>query len=166
MRISDGENPLDNSAVHPESYGIVQHMAKDLGKNIEELIGDTTIRKQIDLTKYVTETVGMPTLNDILDELEKPGRDPRPPIKVFEFDPNVRDIRDLQEGWNCRASHEHNQFRSVLRHRHQGKRLDSYLQLGRSICENPSDVVSLHQHVKVCAECGFGKKRIQLKLIE
>lgn len=168
LRISDGENPLDNSAVHPESYGIVQHMAKDLGKNIEELIGDTTIRKQIDLTKYVTETVGMPTLNDILDELEKPGRDPRPPIKVFEFDPNVRDIRDLQEGMELPGIITNiTNFGAFCDIGIKENGLIHISNLADRFVKNPSDVVSLHQHVKVrVLNVDLERKRIQLKLIE
>ena len=98
LRIPQAKNPLDNTAVHPESYGIVEQMAKDLGCKIDELIADKELRQKIKLEKYLTPTVGMPTLKDIMQELEKPGRDPRGPIKFFEFDKNVRTIDDLHEG--------------------------------------------------------------------
>lgn len=167
LRISEGENPLDNSAVHPESYVIVQEMAKDLDKNIDELIGDKEIRKQVDLTKYVTETVGMPTLNDILDELEKPGRDPRAPIKVFEFDPNVRDIRDLQEGMELPGIITNiTNFGAFCDIGIKENGLIHISKLADRFVKNPSDVVSLHQHVKVrVLDVDLERKRIQLKLI-
>lgn len=167
LRISEGENPLDNSAVHPESYVIVQEMAKDLDKNIDELIGDKEVRKQIDLTKYVTETVGMPTLNDILDELEKPGRDPRAPIKVFEFDPNVRDIRDLQEGMELPGIITNiTNFGAFCDIGIKENGLIHISKLADRFVKNPSDVVSLHQHVKVrVLDVDLERKRIQLKLI-
>ena len=98
LRIPKADNPLDNSAVHPESYHIVEQMAKDLQCTVEELIKNKELRAKIKLEKYVTPTVGMPTLNDIMQELEKPGRDPRSTIQVFEFDKNVKSIADLQEG--------------------------------------------------------------------
>ena len=98
LRIPQAKNPLDNSAVHPESYPIVEQMAKDLNCTVADLIKDKELRSKIDLKKYVTDTVGLPTLTDILQELDKPGRDPRQKIQVFEFDKNVRTLDDLQEG--------------------------------------------------------------------
>lgn len=98
LRIKDGKNPLDDSAVHPESYGIVKLMAKDSGILISDLIGNKTKLQQIDLRKYCTETVGLPTLKDITEELEKPGLDRREKAKVFTFDQNVRSISDLRDG--------------------------------------------------------------------
>ncbi|MBU3820754.1 RNA-binding transcriptional accessory protein [Flavobacteriaceae bacterium XHP0103] len=98
LRIKDAENPLDDSAVHPESYAIVEQMASDLGKTVKELIGNSAIIKQIDLKKYCTETVGLPTLEDIIKELEKPGLDIREQAKVFTFNQNIRTIDDLREG--------------------------------------------------------------------
>lgn len=98
LRIKDGKNPLDDSAVHPESYGIVKLMAKDRGISISDLIGNKTELQQIDLNKYCTETVGLPTLKDITEELEKPGLDRREKAKVFTFDQNVRSISDLRDG--------------------------------------------------------------------
>ena len=98
LRIPHAENPLDNSAVHPESYPIVERMAADLHCSVSDLIANRELRSRISPEKYVTDTVGLPTLTDILQELEKPGRDPRQKIQVFEFDKNVRTIDDVQEG--------------------------------------------------------------------
>jgi len=98
LRIKDGKNPLDDSAVHPESYPIVKQMAKDSGIAIPDLIGNKKELQKIDLTKYRTETVGLPTLQDIIEELEKPGLDRRQKAKMFTFDQNIRSISDLREG--------------------------------------------------------------------
>ncbi len=98
LRIKDGKNPLDDSAVHPESYSIVKQMAKDKGIPLSDLIGNKTELQKIDLNTYCTETVGLPTLKDIIDELEKPGLDRREKAKVFTFDQNVRSISDLRDG--------------------------------------------------------------------
>ncbi len=98
LRIPNGINPLDNSAVHPESYGIVEQMAKNLNKNITELIGNDALIDSIDLNRYVNEKTGIPTLTDIITELKKPGRDPRQQIKVFEFSDKINSIDDLEEG--------------------------------------------------------------------
>ena len=98
LRIRDGVHPLDKSAVHPESYHIVEKMAKDLNCGIDDLINDKELRKKIKLQDYVTETIGLPTLKDIISELEKPGRDPRKSFEVFSFDENVHEINDLREG--------------------------------------------------------------------
>ncbi|MBT1696824.1 RNA-binding transcriptional accessory protein [Fulvivirgaceae bacterium PWU4] len=98
LRIHDSSNPLDSSAVHPESYAIVQRMAADLGCSVKDLMSGAELRKQLDLNKYVTEKVGLPTLNDILSELEKPGRDPREVFEVFSFTEGVNSIGDLKIG--------------------------------------------------------------------
>lgn len=98
LRIRDGVHPLDKSAVHPESYHIVEKMAKDLNCGIDELMNDRELRKKINLNNYTTETIGLPTLKDIVSELEKPGRDPRKSFEVFSFDENVHEISDLREG--------------------------------------------------------------------
>ncbi|MBN2652708.1 MAG: RNA-binding transcriptional accessory protein [Spirochaetales bacterium] len=98
LRVINGENPLDASAVHPESYGIVEQMAKDAGCKVSDLMKDSELRRKIDLKKYVTETVGLPTLTDIMDELAKPGRDPRKEFDLFSFTEGVNDIKDLKEG--------------------------------------------------------------------
>jgi uncharacterized protein len=98
LRIRDGVHPLDKSAVHPESYHIVEKMAKDLNSGIDDLINDKELRKKIKLQDYVTETIGLPTLKDIISELEKPGRDPRKSFEAFSFDEHVHEINDLREG--------------------------------------------------------------------
>jgi protein Tex len=98
LRIHEAKNPLDSSAVHPESYGIVERMANDLGCSLKDLMSGTELRRQLDLSKYVTEKVGLPTLNDILSELEKPGRDPRDKFEIFSFTEGVNTIADLKVG--------------------------------------------------------------------
>ncbi|WP_334058214.1 Tex family protein [Polaribacter sp. P097] len=98
LRIKHGKNPLDNSAVHPESYFLVDKMAKDTNKKVEEIIGNKELIQQINLEKYITETTGLPTLKDIINELEKPGLDPRAKAKVFSFDKNIKTIADLRIG--------------------------------------------------------------------
>jgi len=98
LRIKNGENPLDDSAVHPESYGLLAKIAKDLKKNVSELIGNKEILEKITLEKYTTESIGLPTLKDIIAELEKPGADPRAKAKIFSFDKNIKTISDLRIG--------------------------------------------------------------------
>ncbi len=98
LRISDGDNPLDASAVHPESYPVVDAMAKDLGATVEDMIKKPEIRNRIDISKYVTDTVGLPTLKDIMEELAKPGRDPREKFEEFDFADGVEKIEDLKAG--------------------------------------------------------------------
>lgn len=98
LRIRDGKNPLDNTAVHPESYSIVNKMAADLKIDVNEMIEDPTYRKQIDLKRYINENTGLPTLEDIMKELDKPGLDPRGEARVFDFHPNIKSIEDLNIG--------------------------------------------------------------------
>lgn len=98
IRVAASDNPLDRSAVHPERYALVERMAKDLGVKVEDLINNADLRKQIDINRYVCAEVGLPTLHDIMSELEKPGRDPRMQIEAWSFDPNIRTIDDLHEG--------------------------------------------------------------------
>lgn len=98
IRVAASNNPLDRSAVHPERYALVERMAKDLGVKVEDLINNADLRKQIDVNRYVSAEVGLPTLHDIMSELEKPGRDPRMQIEAWSFDPNIRTIDDLHEG--------------------------------------------------------------------
>lgn len=168
LRISDGDNPLDNSAVHPESYSVVQKMAKKLGKSISELIRNKELRQALDLSEFVTEKVGLPTLNDILDELEKPGRDPRSPIKIFEFDPNVKDINNLQEGMELPGIITNvTNFGAFCDVGIKENGLIHISNLADRFVSNPSEIVSLHQHVQVrVLEVDLARKRIQLKLIK
>jgi len=98
LRIHEAPNPLDASAVHPESYPIVEQMAKDLGCSVKDMMSSAELRKQLDLKKYLTEKVGLPTLTDIISELEKPGRDPRKVFEIFSFTDGVNSIGDLKTG--------------------------------------------------------------------
>jgi len=104
LRISNGTNPLDASAVHPESYPIVDAMAADLGCTVQDLMHDAARRKRIDIQRYVTDSVGLPTLTDILAELAKPGRDPRESFEAFAFAGHVATLEDLRPACSCRAS--------------------------------------------------------------
>ncbi len=167
LRIDNGNNPLDNSAVHPESYPIVQQMAKDLKKDIKDLIGNSYLRKEVDLNKYISEKAGLPTLNDIMDELEKPGRDPRSVIKVFEFDPNVKTINDLREGMELPGIITNiTNFGAFCDVGIKENGLIHISNLSNKFVSNPADVIALHQHVIVqVLELDFSRKRIQLKLI-
>ena len=166
LRIPDAKNPLDNTAVHPESYGIVEQMAKDLGCSVSQLIADKTLRQQIKPEKYITDTVGMPTLEDILQELEKPGRDPRGPIKVFEFDKNVRTIDDLRPGMELPGIVGNiTNFGAFVDIGIKENGLVHLSQLADRYVSDPNEVVSIHQHVRVRV-LGVDKerKRIQLSM--
>ena len=166
LRIPDAKNPLDNTAVHPESYGIVEQMAKDLGCTVSRLIADKTLRQQIKPEKYLTDTVGMPTLKDILQELEKPGRDPRGPIKVFEFDKNVRTIDDLRPGMELPGIVGNiTNFGAFVDIGIKENGLVHLSQLADRYVSDPNEVVSIHQHVRVRV-LGVDKerKRIQLSM--
>jgi len=167
LRIPNGENPLDNSAVHPESYEIVKQISADLKQDVKELIGNNKLKSSLDLTKYITEKVGLPTLNDILEELEKPGRDPRSVIKVFEFDPNVKDIHDLQEGMELPGIITNvTNFGAFCDIGIKENGLIHISNLSDSFVSNPAEVVSVHQHVFVrILEIDLVRKRIQLKLL-
>ena len=166
LRIPDSSNPLDNTAVHPERYTLVNQMANDLGTSVETLIKDKTLRERIRLNDYVTEECGLPTLKDIMKEIEKPGRDPRNQIQVFSFAPDIHDIDDLREGmilpgiisnitnFGC--------FVDIGIHEkglvHISEIADKY------ICD-PSEVVSLHQQVNVkVLQIDRARKRISLSL--
>ncbi len=166
LRINDAKNPLDNSAVHPESYHIVEEMAHDCGCSVAELVNDKTLQKTIDIKKYVREDVGIPTLTDIMSELEKPGRDPREQLEEFEFDPNVKEIDDLVEGmvlpgivtnitnFGC--------FVDIGVHQDG---LVHVSQLADRFVRDPNEVVKLHQHVKVrVMEVDFRRNRISLSM--
>lgn len=167
LRIPDGDNALDNSAVHPESYPVVNQIATDLKLKVNELIGNNKLKSTLDLSKYVTEKVGIPTLNDILDELEKPGRDPRSAIRIFEFDPNVKDINDLRTGMELPGIITNvTNFGAFCDIGIKENGLIHISNLSDSFVSNPADIVSVHQHVKVSViEVDLARKRIQLKLI-
>jgi len=167
LRIPGSENPLDNSAVHPESYGIVESMAKDLKMTVAELIQNKEFKKSIDLQKYITPKVGLPTLNDILQELEKPGRDPRSGIQVFEFDPNVKTIGDLRTGMELPGIVTNiTNFGAFVDVGIKENGLIHVSNMADRYISNPAEVVSVHQHVKVrVIEVDTVRKRVQLKLL-
>lgn len=150
LRIPHAENPLDNSAVHPESYPIVERMAADLHCSVSDLIANRELRSRISPEKYVTDTVGLPTLTDILQELEKPGRDPRQKIQVFEFDKNVRTIDDIQEGMVLPGIVTNiTNFGCFVDLGIKEKGLIHISQLADRFVSDPTTVVSIHQHVRV-----------------
>lgn len=166
LRIPQAKNPLDNSAVHPESYPIVEQMAKDLNCTVADLIKDKELRNKIDLKKYVTDTVGLPTLTDILQELDKPGRDPRQKIQVFEFDKNVRTLDDLQEGMELPGIVTNiTNFGCFVDIGIKENGLVHVSQLADRFVSNPADVVRIHQHVRVkVMSIDHERKRIQLTM--
>lgn len=150
LRIPHAENPLDNSAVHPESYPIVERMAADLHCSVSDLIANRELRSRISPEKYVTDTVGLPTLTDILQELEKPGRDPRQKIQVFEFDKNVRTIDDVQEGMVLPGIVTNiTNFGCFVDLGIKEKGLIHVSQLADRFVSDPTTLVSIHQHVRV-----------------
>ena len=168
LRIAGGENPLDNTAVHPESYGIVQQMAKDLSCTVPQLIADKSLRTRIEMEKYITPTVGLPTLKDILQELDKPGRDPRDTIQVFEFDRNVRTINDLREGMTLPGIVSNiTNFGAFVDIGIKENGLVHLSQLANRFITDPTEVVSIHQHVTVkVLSIDLERKRIQLTMKE
>ncbi|HRX31047.1 MAG TPA: Tex family protein [Tenuifilaceae bacterium] len=166
LRISNAKNPLDNSAVHPESYHIVEQMAKDLNCSVSDLIGDEQLRNKIKPEHYVTDKVGLPTLNDIIQELSKPGRDPRKGIKVFEFAEGIFKIDDLIPGMVVPGIVTNITNFGVFVD--VGVKQDGLIhisQLANRFVSNPLEIVKLHQHVKVkVLEVDIQRKRIQLSL--
>ena len=167
LRIPDAKNPLDNSAVHPESYAVVEHIAKDMKCSVEDLIKNKELRSQIDIQKYVTDKVGLPTLTDIMEELEKPGRDPRQAIKVFEFDKNVKTIDDLKEGMVIPGIVTNiTNFGCFVDVGIKENGLVHVSQLCRQFVSDPTTVVSIHQHVQVkVVSIDRERKRIGLTMI-
>ncbi|MCF0055588.1 Tex family protein [Dyadobacter sp. CY356] len=166
LRIENGANPLDNSAVHPESYPIVERMAKDVGATVKDLVQKPELRKEINPSKYVSDAVGLPTLKDILQELEKPSRDPRTPVKKFEFDSSVRKPDDLRVGMilpgivtNITA------FGAFVDIGVKQDGLVHLSQLADRYVKDPNEVVRLQQIVTVkVTEVDLGRKRIALSM--
>ncbi|HEV7347070.1 Tex family protein [Telluribacter sp.] len=166
LRIENPKNPLDNSAVHPERYEIVEQMARDLGATVPDLMQKPELRKQIDLNRYVSSTVGLPTLQDILKELEKPSRDPRPPMQQFEFDKSVRKVEDLREGMvlpgivtNITA------FGAFVDVGVKQDGLVHVSQMANHFIKDPNEVVKLQQAVTVkVVEVDLARKRIALSM--
>ncbi len=166
LRIPGGDNPLDNSAVHPESYPVVEQMAADLGCSVAELIRNKGLKKELKPEKYVSARTGLATLADIMEELDKPGRDPRQQIQVFSFDPGVKTIADLKEGqilpgivtnitnFGCFVDVGIKENGLV----HISEMADRYI-------SDPTEVVSVHQHVQVkVLSVDMARKRVQLSM--
>lgn len=166
LRIRDAKNPLDGSAVHPESYHIVEQMAKDNACTVKALIDDAEKRKAIDLKRYVTAETGLPTLTDIMNELEKPGRDPRAEIETFEFDPNVHTPDDLIEGMILPGIVTNiTKFGAFVDVGVHQDGLVHISQLCNRFVSDPSEVVHLHQHVQVkVIEVDRKRNRISLSM--
>lgn len=164
LRIRNAKNPLDDSAVHPESYAVVERMANDCGCTVAELISNKEKRESIDVNRYVGDGIGLPTLNDIMNELEKPGRDPRKQIEEFDFDHNVKEIDDLVEGMVLPGIVTNitnfGAFVDIGVH-HDG--LVHISQLANRYVKDPNDVVHLHQHVMVKV-IGVDRRRNRISL--
>lgn len=168
LRIADGKNPLDNSAVHPESYSIVEKMAKDMDRQVSSLIGATKKLEEIDLAKYVTKDVGLPTLKDIIAELGKVGRDPRGKTEVFSFDPNIRKIENLREGMILQGLVSNiTKFGAFVDIGVKQDGLVHISQLANKFVSDPNEIVRLQQQVTVkVTEVDIPRKRIQLSMKE
>ena len=166
LRIRDAKNPLDNSAVHPESYTLVERMAKDQGCTVAQLIADKQKREGINLPQYVTAEVGMPTLTDIMSELEKPGRDPRQQLEAFEFDKNVQSIDDLVEGMVLPGIVTNiTNFGAFVDIGVHQDGLVHISQMANRRINHPLDIVKLHQHVTVrVIEIDTRRHRISLSM--
>lgn len=166
LRIQQGKNPLDNSAVHPESYPIVEKMAGDLKCSVKDLIENKDLKKSLSLEKYVTPSVGMPTLLDIMEELDKPGRDPRKAIQVFEFDKSVKTINDLKEGMILPGIVNNiTNFGCFVDLGIKENGLVHLSEMADRFISNASEVVSLHQHIQVkVLSIDIPRKRVQLSM--
>ena len=167
IRIKEGKNPLDNSAVHPEAYPIVEKMAKDLKLSVHELIGNKNKTALIKAENYTTPEIGLLTLKDILKELEKPGLDPRKSAKIFEFDPNVKSIKDLKSGMILPGIVNNiTNFGCFVDIGIKESGLVHISQLKAGFVSDVNEVVKLHQHVEVkVTEVDEDRKRIQLTMI-
>ena len=166
LRISGAKNPLDNSAVHPERYALVEQMAKDQGCKVADLIADKDLRARVDIKRYVSAEVGLPTLTDIMKELEKPGRDPRTAIEDFEFESRVASIDDLVEGMELPGIVTNiTNFGAFVDIGVHQDGLVHISQLADKYVSHPTDVVKLHQHVRVrVTEVDRRRGRISLSM--
>lgn len=166
LRIREAKNPLDNTAVHPESYSVVKQMAKDLNCSVEELIKNDSLRKQIDLKKYVTKNIGLPTLTDIIKELEKPGLDPRGSAKSVEFSKTIKTIEDVNPGMILTGVINNiTNFGAFVDIGIKQGGLVHISEIANRFIKNPAEVVSLNQEVKVkVLEVDLQRGRIQLSM--
>ena len=166
LRIPGAKNPLDNSAVHPESYAIVEQMAKDQGCNVSDLIAKKELRAHVNINRYVTDLVGLPTLTDIINELEKPGLDPREQLEEFEFDSRVQSIDDVEEGMVLPGIVTNiTNFGAFVDIGVHQDGLVHISQMANRRIAHPTDVVKLHQHVMVkIIEVDHRRKRISLSI--
>lgn len=166
LRISNAKNPLDNSAVHPESYHVVEQMAGDLGRDLKALVTDESLVTSIDISKYVTDKVGIPTLKDIIEELKKPGRDPREDIEVFEFSRDVMSVADLKPGMELPGIVTNiTNFGAFVDVGVKQDGLVHISQLADRFVKDPNDVVKLNQKVKVrVLEVDERRSRISLSM--
>ncbi len=166
LRISEAVNPLDNSAVHPESYYVVEQMAKDMKCTVKDLISNKDLKKSLDLNKYISDNIGLPTLQDIIEELDKPGRDPRQGIKVFEFDSTISTINDLREGMLLPGIVTNiTNFGCFVDVGIKENGLVHISEMADKFISDPNEVVSLHQHVEVkVLSVDIQRKRVQLTM--
>jgi uncharacterized protein len=166
LRIRDGENPLDASAVHPESYPIVDAMAQDLGCAVTDLMRDEGLRRKIDLSRYVTGQVGLPTLNDILAELSKPGRDPREQFEAFQFADGIKEVQDVRPGMRLPGIVTNiTAFGAFVDIGVHQDGLIHISELSNRFVKNPGEVVKVHQKVMVTVlDVDLARKRISLSM--
>ena len=167
LRIPGAGNPLDNSAVHPERYALVERMAKDCGLSLSEIVGNKEIADSIDANRYVTDEVGIPTINDIKNELAKPGRDPRANVKVLEFASDIHTIEDLKVGMELPGIITNiTNFGAFVDFGIKQNGLVHISQLSDKRVTDPTQVVKLHQHVMVkVLDVDLKRLRINLRLL-
>ena len=166
LRIPGAKNPLDNSAVHPERYALVEQMAKDQGVTVKQLVEDKALQKKVDIKKYVSREVGMPTLTDIMAELDKPGLDPRGEVEKFEFDASIKEIEDLHVGMVVPGIVTNiTNFGAFVDIGVHNDGLVHISQLADRYVSDPNEVVKLHEHVMVrVADVDLKRKRIALSM--
>lgn len=166
LRVQDGDEPLDNSAVHPERYELVGRMAKDVGCSVSDLLKDKAWREKISIQHYVSSEVGLPTLQDIMKELEKPGRDPREPLKAFAFDPTIHEVADLRPGMILPGIVTNiTNFGAFVDVGVHTKGLVHVSQMADKFVKDPTEIVALHQHVMVkVLEVDIKRDRVSLSM--